>query len=35
MAVDSHKKAYKAQQEGLFKSEIVAVKTKVKDKEGK
>jgi acetyl-CoA acetyltransferase len=35
MAVDSHKKAYKAQQEGLYKSEIIAVKTKIKDKDGK
>jgi len=31
MAVESHRKAYKAQQEGLFKSEIVPVKTKLKD----
>jgi acetyl-CoA acetyltransferase len=35
MAVDSHKKAYEAQQKGLFKSEIVSVKTKIKDKGGK
>jgi len=34
MAVDSHRKAYKAQQEGLFKSEIVSVKTKIKDDKG-
>lgn len=35
MAVESHRKAYKAQQEGLFKSEIVAVKTKIKGADGK
>jgi len=35
MAVDSHRKAYKAQQDGLFKSEIIAVKTKIKDQDGK
>lgn len=35
MAYDSHQKAYKAQQAGLFKDEIIPVKTTVKDKEGK
>lgn len=35
MAVDSHRKAFKAQQDGLFDSEIVAVKTKIKDQDGK
>lgn len=34
-AVLSHKKASLAQKNGYFKDEIVAVKTKVKDKEGK
>lgn len=34
MAVESHAKAYKAQQEGLYDSEIVPVKTTVTDKEG-
>jgi len=32
--VESHAKAYKAQQDGLFDSEIVPVKTTVLDKEG-
>jgi acetyl-CoA acetyltransferase len=42
MAVDSHAKAFKAQQDGLFDSnfyvilgEIVPVKTTILDKEGK
>ena len=35
MAVESHAKAYKAQQSGLFDSEIVPVKTTVLDKDGK
>lgn len=35
MAVESHAKAFKAQQSGLFDSEIVPVKTTVLDKEGK
>jgi len=35
MAVDSHRKAYEAQQKGLFDSEIVSVKTKIKDKDDK
>jgi acetyl-CoA acyltransferase len=35
LAYESHQKAYKAQQAGLFKSEIVPVKTSVKDKNGK
>ena len=34
MAVESHKKAFDARSSGLFKSEIVPVKTKVLDKEG-
>jgi acetyl-CoA acyltransferase 1 len=34
-AAESHAKAHKAQKEGLFKSEIVPVKTTVKDKDGK
>jgi acetyl-CoA acyltransferase 1 len=34
MAAESHKKAIAAQQAGLFKSEIVPVKTKVKDAKG-
>lgn len=32
MAVESHAKAYKAQQQGLFDSEIVPVKTTFLDK---
>lgn len=35
MAVESHAKAYKAQQSGLYDSEIVPVKTTVLDKDGK
>lgn len=35
MAVESHAKAYKAQQSGLFDSEIVPIKTTVVDKDGK
>jgi acetyl-CoA acyltransferase 1 len=34
MAVESHTKAHKAQQSGLFDSEIVPVKTTVLDKDG-
>lgn len=34
MAVESHQKAHKAQTEGLFKSEIIPVKTSILDKEG-
>lgn len=34
-AVESHRKAAKAQEEGLFKDEIVPIKAKVKDKDGK
>jgi len=34
MAVHSHAKAIAAQKQGLFKSEIIPVSTKVKDKEG-
>jgi len=35
MAYDSHQKAFKAQQAGYFRDEIVPVKTSIKDKEGK
>jgi len=34
MAVESHKKAWEARDKGLFKSEIIPVKTKIVDKEG-
>ena len=34
-AVESHRKAFAAQEKGLFNEEIVPVKTKVKDAEGK
>lgn len=34
MAVDSHQKAFIARQKGLFKDEIVPVKTQVQDKDG-
>ncbi len=34
MAVESHQKAYKAQKAGLFKEEIVPIKTTILDKDG-
>ncbi len=34
MAADSHRKAALAQEQGLFKDEIIPVQTKVKDKDG-
>ena len=34
MAADSHRKASLAQEQGLYKDEIIPVQTKVKDKDG-